>query len=109
MLEDVRHSRVVRRVGLEANGEAVVRIVARNVQVLGAGLVVLQVQGRQFQLRHLLDALEGEAMQLLAGLGEVGDIGHGGITSSGGRRRSQQARPRRARISKLQPGGAQHS
>jgi hypothetical protein len=48
--------------------------VAGNVQVLGARLVVLQVQGRQLQLRHLLDALEGEAMQLLAGLREVGEV-----------------------------------
>jgi len=71
MFQDVWHSSGVWRVSLEANGEDIVRILAGNVQVLGARLVVLEVQCSQLKLGNLLDALEGEAVQLLADAREV--------------------------------------
>jgi hypothetical protein len=74
MLQDVWHSGRIRRVRLEPDGKDIVGVVAGDVQVLGAGLVVLQVQSCQLKLRHLLDTLEGEAMELLSRLGKVGEI-----------------------------------
>ena len=71
MFQDVWHSSGIWRVSLEADGEDIVRILSGNVQVLGARLVVLEVQCSQLKLGHLLDALEGEAVQLLADAREV--------------------------------------
>ena len=75
MLQDVWDARVVWGVGLEADREDIVGVVARNVQVFGTRLVVPQVQCRQLELGNVLGAEEGEAMQLLAGLGELREIG----------------------------------
>ena len=83
MLQDVWHSGGIWRIGLEADGEDIVRILAGNVQVLGARLVVLEMQCSQLKLRHLLHVLEGESVQLLADARKVGDIGHSGIATSG--------------------------
>jgi hypothetical protein len=74
MLQDVGHSGRIWRVRLETDGKDIVGVVAGNVQVLGAGLVMLQVQSRQLKLRHLLNALEGEAMELLSRLRKVGEV-----------------------------------
>ena len=41
MLQDVWHSSRIWRICLEADGENIIRIVAGNVQVLGARLVML--------------------------------------------------------------------
>jgi hypothetical protein len=65
----MRHACVVGRVGLEADGEDIVGIVARNMEVLCASLFMLEVQRRQLQLRDLLDALDSEAVELLSRLG----------------------------------------
>ncbi len=68
MLQDMRHARVVGRVCLEPDGEDIVAVVAGNVEMFGAGLVVLQMQRRQLQLRNLFRAQKSEAMKLLAWL-----------------------------------------
>lgn len=108
MLEDVRHTSRIGRVRLEADGEDIVGVVAGDMQVLGAGLVVLQVEGCQLQLRHLLDPLEGEAMELLAGLGKVGEVCHGCISSAGDVCWAQCIRPCSPSVPELAAGGAQH-
>ena len=77
VLKDMGHAGVVWRVGLEADGEDIVAVVAGDVQVLGAGLVVLQMQRRQLELRHMLGAQQGEAAELLAGLGILRELRHG--------------------------------
>ena len=50
VLQDMRDSRRIRGIGFESNGEDVVWIISRNMQVLGTRLVVLQVQSRHLQL-----------------------------------------------------------
>lgn len=82
MLQDVWHTSRIWRIGLEANGEDIVGVVAGDVQIIGAGLVVLQKQSRQLELGHLLDALQGEAMELLARLRKVRDVCYRRICSS---------------------------
>jgi hypothetical protein len=74
MLEDVGHSRGVWWVRLEANGEDIVRVVSRDVQIFGARLVMLEMEGGQLKLRHLPNTLKGESMELLARLWKVGDV-----------------------------------
>ena len=108
MLENVRHSSGIRRVGLETDGEDIVGILTGNVQILGASLVMLKVQSRQLQLWYLLDALEREAMQLLADIRKVGDIGNGGISTP--RESGQSLRGYRgiSRALKLPTDGTQH-
>lgn len=77
MLQDVGDAGVIGRVRLEANGEDIVGIVTRNVQVVGAGLVVLQLQCRQLQLWNVLCSDESESMELGARLRIQGEIRHG--------------------------------
>lgn len=84
MLEDVGDARVVWGIGLEADGEDIVAVVARNVQVFGARLVVPQVQCRQLELWDVLRPEESEAVKLLAGLGVLREIGHGSRSALGG-------------------------
>ena len=81
MFEDVRHSRGVGGIRLEADAEDIVLVLSRYVQVVRAGLVVCEVQGRQFELRHMLRSLEGEAMELLSGGWETRQVGDRGISS----------------------------
>jgi hypothetical protein len=99
------HSSRIGRVRLEADGKDIVGVVAGNVQVLGAGLVVLQVQGCQLELWHLLDPLKGEAMELLSGLRKVGYVCEGSIASCREACRSQCIRLCRSSGAKLAAGG----
>jgi len=86
MLEDMRHSSVVRRVRLEADGEDIVRIVSRDMEIFCPCLVVLQLERRQLQFGDLLHALESEAVELLADAGEARQIRDGSISSAPGAR-----------------------
>jgi len=72
----MRHPGVVWGVCLEANREDIVAVVARDVEVFGARLVVAEVQGGQLELRNMLRPQESEAMKLLAGFGVLREIGH---------------------------------
>lgn len=85
MLQDMGHTGIVGRVCLETDREDIVAIVSGDVQMLGAGLVVLQVQRRQLELRDMLRPQQRKAVELLAGLwelGELGDSSSGGILDS---------------------------
>jgi hypothetical protein len=57
MLQDMRNSSVIRRIRLEPDGEDIVGVVARNVEVVGASLIMLELESSEFQLRNLLNAL----------------------------------------------------
>lgn len=71
MLQDMWHTGVIWRVGLEADGEDIVAVISGNVKMFGTSLIVLQVQGRQLELRHVLRAKQREAMKLFACSGIV--------------------------------------
>jgi len=70
MFKDVRNASRIRRVGLEADAKDIVLVVSCHVQVVGAGLVMLEHQRRELQLWHMLGLLKGEAMDAIARLGE---------------------------------------
>lgn len=70
MFKDVRNASRIRRIRLEADAEDIILVVSCHVQVVGAGLVVLEHQRRQLQLGHMLALLEGKAMNAIARLGE---------------------------------------
>jgi len=57
VLEDMWHARRVRRIRLEANTEDVVLVVSRHMQIIGAGLVVAEVQRREFEGGNMLGPL----------------------------------------------------
>jgi hypothetical protein len=76
MFEDMRHSRVVWRVRFEADRENVVLVLAGNMQIVGASLVVLQVQGCQLEFGDMLRTEESEAMNLLSWLWVLGKLCH---------------------------------
>jgi thiazole synthase ThiGH ThiG subunit len=82
MLEDVRHASVIRGVSLETNGEDVVRVFSRNVEILGSRLVMLELERCQLQLGDLLHALESKAMKLLPNTRETRQICDGGIPTT---------------------------
>lgn len=77
MLEDVGDSRIVRGVCLESNGKDIIAVFARNVQVVGAGLVVLKMQRCELELRNMLGSDERESVQLGARLRVLRQLGYG--------------------------------
>lgn len=74
MLQYMWHSSIIWRICLEADGKDIVAVVASNVEMLGASLVVLQVQCCQLQFRHMLAAEQCEAMKLLASFGKLREL-----------------------------------
>lgn len=68
MLQYMGHPGVVWRVCLEADGKDIVAVVACDVQVVGAGLVMLQVEGCQLKLGNVLGAKKSKSVELAAGL-----------------------------------------
>ena len=83
MLEYMRHASGVWWIRLEANTEDIVLVFSCYVQIVGARLVVLEEQCRQLQLRDVLGALEGEAMEASTRLRETGEVCDGGVASCG--------------------------
>lgn len=77
MLQDVGDAGVIGRIRLEADGEDIVGVITRDMQVVGAGLVMLQLQCRQLQLRDVLCSDESESMELRARFRIQGEIRHG--------------------------------
>ena len=65
MFEDMWHSCIIRGIRLEADGEDIVRVFSCNMQIICAGLVVLQMQCCQLELWDMFRAKEGEAMNFL--------------------------------------------
>jgi len=68
----MRHSGIIVRIGLEADGKDIVLVVPRHVDVTGPRLVVLQ-------LGDTLGPLYCEAVEFIAGPRELFQIGEGGI------------------------------
>lgn len=48
------HAGIIWRICLEADGEDIVAVVTGDMEVFGASLVVLEVQGCQLELRDML-------------------------------------------------------
>lgn len=112
MFEDVRHASVVGRIGLESDGEDIVRIVSRDVEVVCARLVMLELQCRQLQLGDLLDTLESKAMEPVSHFGEARRSGictcDCSICPAGHARRTQTDGGEVPGVSQLAPSRAQH-
>jgi hypothetical protein len=74
------HSRGVRGVCLERDGEDVVGVVGLlQMDVLGARLLMLQAIARHVEDWEALHLLQTEAMELVTGLLQAGDGGNVGI------------------------------
>lgn len=74
MLKNVWHTGVIRRIRLEADAEDIVAVVASDVKMLGARLVMLQVQRCQLKLWNMLAAEQSKSVKLLAGLWVLRDL-----------------------------------
>lgn len=70
MFKDMRHTSGIWWVGLEADAEDIVLVVSCDVQVVGTGLVVLEEERRQLELRHMLRLLQSESMNAITRLWE---------------------------------------
>lgn len=77
MLKNMRDTSVVGRIRLEADGEDIVAVIASNMEVVGAGLVVLQMDGRKLQLRYMLGSHKSKAVKLFARFGELRQLRDG--------------------------------
>ena len=64
MFQNVRNTRLVRRVGLEPDREDIVLIISGKMKAFGSGPIVLKLQGCELQLWHMLHTLEGKSMQI---------------------------------------------
>ena len=54
MLKNVWYSRCIWWVRLESNGEDIVGIISRNMEIVGTGLVMVEPQSSQFQFWEML-------------------------------------------------------
>ncbi len=77
MLEYMWHSGVVWRVCLETNREDIVLVLTGHMKVVGASFIMLEVQCCQLELGDMLQAHEGEAMELLSWLGVQSQFSNG--------------------------------
>lgn len=57
MFKYVGYSRVIRRIGLEANGEYIIPVISGNVKIFGTRLIMLKMESCKFQFRDLLPSL----------------------------------------------------
>lgn len=73
----MRDTGIVRRIRLEADGEDIVGVIAGNVQIVGAGFVVLQLQCSEFQLWNVLCSDDSKAVEFGARLWIQREIRHG--------------------------------
>lgn len=73
----MRDTGIIRRIRLEADGEDIVGVIAGNVQIIGAGFVVLQLQCGEFQLWNVLCSDDSETVELGARLRIQREIRHG--------------------------------
>lgn len=73
MLENMRYSSVIVGIRLEPRSKHVIPILSRNMNVLGARLVVGEVDRGQLQFGHGLCALDGEAVEFVAGERQLGE------------------------------------
>ncbi len=68
MLQDMRYSSIIGRIGLEAYRENIVLVFPGDMEVLGPGFVMSKAVCSELELGHLLGALDSESMQLRAWL-----------------------------------------
>ena len=82
VLQNMGDASVVVGIRLEANGKYIVLVVPCDVDVIGARLVMLKLNGGKLKFRDTLGALDGEAVKFVAGLGKLGEIGQSSIRAS---------------------------
>lgn len=82
MFQDMRNPCCIGRVRLETDAEDVVLVLPRDMQIVGSSLIVVEMQGREFQLGYVLGTVEGEAMQAGSWLWESGEVYNGCVPSS---------------------------
>jgi hypothetical protein len=82
MLEDMGNSSIVRWIRFEADREYIVLVFAGNMQIVCAGLVMLEMQGRQLEFRDMLRTEESEAMELVPRLGILAKLSNSLSNSS---------------------------
>ena len=84
MFEDVRDARVVGGIGLESDRKDIVAVVAGDVEMFGASLVVLQVQCRQLEFGDMLRSYECKAVKLVTRFWKLRKVCHGFPSSAFG-------------------------
>ena len=67
MFQDMRNPRRIWRVRLEPNGEDIVLVISRKMEILGAGLIMLEFKGCELEQWNMLLSFEGESMQACPG------------------------------------------
>lgn len=90
----MRHPSVIVGIRLEPSSKHVVPVLTRNMDVLGACLVMAQVDRGQLEFGHCLCTLHGEAVQLVAWTREVAEGGGIAAAEDGGLLRGEEARER---------------
>lgn len=95
MLENMRYPGVIVGIRLEPRGKHVIRILPGNMDVLGARLVVGEVDCGQLELGHGFRTLDGEAVELVAGKRQLGES-RGIAADIGDLFRGEPARERQA-------------
>ena len=56
VLQDMGHTSIIRRVGFKPNGEDIILVIPRDMEILCSSLIMLQVKSYKLQLRDMLRA-----------------------------------------------------
>ena len=56
VLQDMGHTSIIRRVGFKPDGEDIILVIPRDMEIFCSSLVMLQVKSRKLQLRDMLRA-----------------------------------------------------
>lgn len=82
VLQDMGHTGVIRRVGFKPDGEDVVLVIPRDMEILCSSPVMLQVKSCKLQLGDMLRAFQCKAMNIFAWPGILIEVCHRSKTSS---------------------------
>ena len=82
VLQDMGHTCVIRRVGFKPDGEDIILVIPRDMEIFCSCFVMLQMKSCKLQLRDMLRAFQCKAMNIFAWLGILVEVCHRGKTSS---------------------------
>ena len=82
VLQDMRHTSVIRRVCFKPDGEDIILVIPSNMEILCSSPVMLQVKSCKLQLPDMLRAFQRKAMNIFAWPGILIEVCHRCKTSS---------------------------
>ena len=82
VFQDMWHTSIIRRVGFKPDGEDIILVIPRDMEIFCSSLVMLQVESCKLQLWDMLRAFQCKPMNIFAWRGILLEVCHRSETSS---------------------------